>query len=137
MCVETILGEIDRCEPYLAGYDLGLAWATKQVSDRMRELKRVRWLCDGPAFVVRADEAAEEIFCRIRPLANRGLWRQFWFHEIGATDAQLSSGSHFYVGFLEGCADCLGHYYYWANEHGTRPVIRACQASRRTFFTDA
>ena len=137
MCAETVSSENDRCAPYRTGYDLGTAWATKQISARMRELKRTRWLCDGPAFVVRAEEAAQEIFCRIRPFARRQLWQRFWFHEIGATEAQLSSGSHFYVGFLEGCADCLGHYYYWANDNGRGPVIRACQKSRPSFFTES
>lgn len=139
MCIETANDEIDRCEPYIAGYDIGSAWATKQLSARMRELKRARWLCNGAAFVVRANEAAEGtfwgIFCRIRPFANRGLWRQFWFDEIGASQEQLSLGSHFYVGFIEGCADCLGHYYYWANDNGKGPVLRACQRTSRSINT--
>src|SRR5215469_6690019 len=120
MCDETGLGYVIRCKPYELGHMLagrwawGDGWAHDGDTFREAECTRARELCDGTTpLVVNINDAAEELFYRLRPLVrgNREAAAWFWLHEVGATPAEFKSHPHFYQGFAHGCADALGTYH--------------------------
>lgn len=126
MC-EEVAGDVFRCGHYNLGHNLAWRWATKGEGVPDDQLARAGNLCDGEQpITINLADAATEIFYRLYPLltGNRQAAAWFWLREVGTTEAELKSNPHFFVGFVEGCADAIGERRYFATDDGLIRMIR-------------